>query len=142
MCVRPCFQTELRFVAQVPRQQVRPVCGLLRFRLKLSQKVPEGGMLVALSQTSKGIRVRDPPGHVALRIIGECQHQYLGASRIEPVKMTFPGLVQQDVAGLHPVAARIASFDISAGQDDRSKAVLVNVSQELLARWVPRDSAG
>jgi hypothetical protein len=115
---------------------------LLRFRLKISQKVREGGMLVALCQTSKGVRVRDPAGHVVVRIIGECQHQHLGASPIEPVQMTFPGLVQQDVAGLHPVASRIASFDISTGQDYRSKAALVNMSQELLAGWVPRASGG
>jgi hypothetical protein len=97
-------------------------------------------MLVALGETSKRVRVRDRAGYVALRIIGECQHQHVRAARIEPVQMTFPGLVQQDVAGLHPVASRVASFDISTGQDHRSKAVLVNVSRELLSRRVPRES--
>jgi hypothetical protein len=140
MCVRPCFQTELRLAAQIPRQQVRPVCGLLRFRLKISQKMPEGAMLVALCQTSKRVRVRDRAGHVALRMIGECQHQHVRASRIEAVQMTFPGLVQEHVARLHPVASRIARFDISTRQDDRGKPVRVNMSQELLSRWVPRES--
>jgi hypothetical protein len=89
MCVRPCFQAELRFFAYVLRRQVRPFCWLIRFKLNITQEVCEGGALVALRQAS------NEPG-----------------------------------------------FDISAGQDDRGKAALLNMSQELSARWVPRESGG
>jgi hypothetical protein len=98
----------------------------------------EGGALVAFREANKAVRVRDPPCDPALCIIRERQHQHLGASHINPVQMTFPSLVQQNVAGFHRVSSGIASFDVPAGQHHRCEAPRVNVTHELLPRWVLR----
>jgi len=138
VCVGPCFQAKHGLAAYVPCEQVGPVSWLLGFSRQICQQVREGRALVPFRQANKGVGVRDPPCHAPLCIIRERQHQHLGASPIKPVQMTFPSLVQQNVAGFHRVSSCIASFRVSSGQHYRCEAARVNVTHELLPRWVSR----
>jgi hypothetical protein len=142
MRVRPRFQAKHGLRAQGLRERVRPVSLSLRLRRKICQQVRQSRSLVALRQTHQGVGIGYPARDASRCSVPEFQHQHLGASPIEPVQMALPCLVKQHIARLHPVASRIASFDVSAGEHHRGKATLMKVTLEVLARRMSRASGG
>jgi hypothetical protein len=86
-----------------------------------------------LGEADDGVRISDPSGKSHYIGVGNVQHQHLGAATVDSIQMTLPRPVQEGIARLHPISARIAGFNIATGEYDRCKGMIMQMAWEILA---------